>query len=41
MFWVDPAAGIGLVSLSDRPFDTWAARGWPQLSDAVLSEHQA
>ncbi|MDQ2750931.1 MAG: beta-lactamase family protein [Actinomycetota bacterium] len=37
MFWVDPAARIGLVALSDGAFDTWAAQAWPQLSDAVLA----
>lgn len=36
MFWIDPAAGVGVVALSDRAFDTWAAEGWPALSDAVL-----
>jgi CubicO group peptidase (beta-lactamase class C family) len=37
MFWVDPAAGIGLVALTDRDFDEWAKQGWPALSDAVLA----
>lgn len=36
MFWVDPAARLGLVALSDRPFGPWAAQAWPTLSDAVL-----
>jgi CubicO group peptidase (beta-lactamase class C family) len=38
MFWVDPAAGIGLVALTDRDFGPWAAAAWPALSDAVLAE---
>jgi len=37
MFWIDPAARIGLVALSDRAFDAWAADAWPRLSDAVLA----
>jgi CubicO group peptidase (beta-lactamase class C family) len=37
MFWVDPAARIGLVALCDRAFDSWAADAWPRLSDAVLA----
>jgi CubicO group peptidase (beta-lactamase class C family) len=43
MMWVDPAPrpSVGLVALTDRPFDEWsgdALRLWPQLSDAVLAE---
>jgi CubicO group peptidase (beta-lactamase class C family) len=37
MFWIDPAARIGLVALSDRAFDKWAAAAWPALSNAVLA----
>lgn len=37
MFWIDPVARIGLVALTDRDFDTWAAEAWPALSDAVLA----
>lgn len=37
MFWVDPVAGVGLVALTDRAFDSWAADAWPRLSDAVLA----
>jgi CubicO group peptidase (beta-lactamase class C family) len=37
MFWIDPAAQIGVVALTDRDFDTWAAEAWPPLSDAVLA----
>lgn len=36
--WADPAAGIGLVALTDRAFGAWAKPLWPQLSDAVLAE---
>jgi CubicO group peptidase (beta-lactamase class C family) len=36
--WVDPVAGVVLGSLADRPFGPWAARSWPALSDAVLTE---
>jgi hypothetical protein len=41
MMWVDPTARVGLVALTDRPFDEWrddALRVWPELSDAVLLE---
>ena len=41
MMWVDPRVDIGLVALTDRPFDEWrdeALRRWPELSDAVLAE---
>jgi CubicO group peptidase (beta-lactamase class C family) len=37
MFWIDPVANVGLVALSDRDFDKWAAQAWPTLSDAVLA----
>ena len=42
MMWVDPTARVGVVALTDRPFDEWAPealRRWPELSDAVLAEH--
>ncbi len=35
--WVDPAAGVALASLGERPFGPWAADAWPALSDAVLA----
>ncbi|MDR1998902.1 MAG: beta-lactamase family protein [Frankiaceae bacterium] len=38
MFWIDPAARLGLVALSDQQFGPWAARAWPALSDAVLEQ---
>jgi CubicO group peptidase (beta-lactamase class C family) len=36
MFWVDPAAGLGLVALADRAFGDWAIQAWPELAGAVL-----
>ncbi len=39
MLWFDPDHDLGLVALTDRPFDTWALDAWPALSDAVLVEH--
>ncbi len=39
MMWADPVVDVGLVALTDRPFDEWAAdalRCWPELSDAVI-----
>ena len=41
MMWVDPLADVGVVALTDRPFDEWpdeALRHWSALSDAVLTE---
>ena len=40
--WYDPPADVGLVALTDRPFDEWAIeamRRWPELADAVLEAH--
>jgi CubicO group peptidase (beta-lactamase class C family) len=34
--WVDPEAGIALMSLGDLDFGDWALDAWPRLSDAVL-----
>jgi CubicO group peptidase (beta-lactamase class C family) len=34
--WVDPAAGLALVALTDRPFGRWAVEAWAPFSDAVL-----
>ena len=36
--WVDPAARLACACLTDREFDDWAKRAWPELSDAVLAE---
>lgn len=41
MMWTDQQAGVGLVALTDRPFDDWHGEVltlWPALSDAVLDE---
>ncbi|AUG77072.1 serine hydrolase [Kitasatospora sp. MMS16-BH015] len=36
--WVDPAAGLACIALTDRDFGPWAAEAWPAFTDAVLSE---
>ena len=43
LMWIDPDAvpgrAVGVVALTDRPFDDWAdeaLRVWPELSDAVI-----
>ncbi|MFJ1701996.1 serine hydrolase domain-containing protein [Kitasatospora sp. NPDC088346] len=36
--WVDPAAGVACVALTDRDFGPWAAEVWPPFTDAVLAE---
>ncbi|HYO05232.1 MAG TPA: serine hydrolase domain-containing protein [Mycobacterium sp.] len=36
--WVDPAAELALVALTDRDFGDWAHPLWPALSDGVLRE---
>ena len=44
MMWVDPLADVGVVALTDRPFDQWrdeALRLWPEFSDAALAEVRA
>ena len=40
LLWVDPQARLGLVVLTDRDFDSWAAEAWPRLSDAVLAAYR-
>lgn len=35
--WVDPAADLASVVLTDREFGPWALDAWPALSDEVLS----
>ena len=35
--WVDPAAGLAVVALTDRDFGDWAKQAWPSLSDAVCA----
>jgi CubicO group peptidase (beta-lactamase class C family) len=34
--WVDPEAGVALMSIGDLDFGPWALEAWPRLSDAVL-----
>ena len=36
--WVDPAARLACVALTDRDFGPWAIEAWPQFTDAVLAE---
>jgi CubicO group peptidase (beta-lactamase class C family) len=36
--WVDPAADLALVVLTDRDFGDWAHPLWPAVSDGVLRE---
>jgi CubicO group peptidase (beta-lactamase class C family) len=38
--WVDPAARLACVALTDREFDEWAKEAWPKLSDAIFEELQ-
>lgn len=39
--WVDPAADLALVVLTNEDFDGWAYPRWPALSDGVLREFGA
>lgn len=34
--WIDPAADLGCVALTDREYGDWALDSWPPFSDAVL-----
>jgi CubicO group peptidase (beta-lactamase class C family) len=36
--WVDPAADLALIVLTDRDFDQWTYPLWPAVSDGVLRE---
>lgn len=38
--WVDPAAQLACVVLTDRDFGPWAAHAWPVYTDTVLSERR-
>ena len=38
--WVDRAAGLACVSLSDTPFGQWAIDAWPPLSSKVLAAYR-
>ncbi|AKS33545.1 serine hydrolase domain-containing protein [Mycolicibacterium goodii] len=39
--WVDPAADLALVVLTDRDFGDWTYPQWPAISDGVLRETRA
>jgi CubicO group peptidase (beta-lactamase class C family) len=39
--WVDPAADLALVVLTDRSFGDWTYPRWPAISDEVLREFGA
>jgi CubicO group peptidase (beta-lactamase class C family) len=36
--WLDPAAEVACVCLTDTQFGDWAKDAWPRLSDAVVAE---
>lgn len=36
MLWIDPVARLGLIALTDRPFDAWSRSAWPTLSDDAV-----
>jgi CubicO group peptidase (beta-lactamase class C family) len=36
--WVDPGAGSACVTLTDEDFAEWAARAWPEFTDALLAD---
>ena len=36
--WVDPAADVALIALTDRDFGDWTYELWPAISDGVLRE---
>lgn len=37
--WVDPAAGLATVALTEREFGPWAMREWPHFSDQILDRY--
>lgn len=37
MFWVDPAASMAAVALTNRDFGPWASAAWPPFSQAILT----
>lgn len=39
--WIDPAVGLGCVSLANREFGPWALAAWPAFSDAVVDRYGA
>lgn len=36
--WVDPAAGLACIALTNRDFGPWAREAWPAFTDRVLAE---
>ena len=36
LLWVDPAADVALIALTDREFGAWAVEDWPRLASDVL-----
>jgi CubicO group peptidase (beta-lactamase class C family) len=36
--WVDPAAHLACVCLTDTQFGPWARTAWPALNDAIVAE---
>lgn len=40
LLWVDPAAQVTCVALSDREFGEWAVTVWPPFSDAVRAAYR-
>ena len=36
--WVDPDRGLACAAVADVSFGAWAAKAWPNLADAILSE---
>ncbi|WP_200307459.1 serine hydrolase domain-containing protein [Streptomyces adelaidensis] len=36
--WIDPAAQVACVALTDRAFGPWAVEAWTPFTDAVLAE---
>lgn len=38
--WVEPAADVALIVLTDRDFGPWALEAWPVISDAVVNAQQ-
>lgn len=39
LLWVDPAASVRCVALSDREFGDWSVQAWPPFSDAVRAAY--
>lgn len=37
MLWIDPAASVATVALTDREFGPWAIEAWPPFSESILT----